>query len=403
MAFINLSKAILEVIIITMQEDSKKNEQIFSKSDYGKGVVCFIIETEDLSCEDAAYIFESIKSAIHKKAIKELIIDVNKLKNADPLALSLLPASKNICAEKKKEFFVSGLSPELHEEMIKHSSFKGKYLPAKESKFISVHDQIEHIGDISIDIGKNFLAVVEYSGEFAAEIWKALTRPRKIRWRETLYYMDMCGADALPIVTVICFLMGLILGFQGAIQLHKLGTDTFLADFVGLVIVKELGPLMVAMISTGRAGSAFAAEIGTMKVGEEVNALTTFGFIPSRFLFIPKLIAMLLVLPLLTVFGDFVGILGGMTVGYFKLGLPIISYYNRTLQVIDPIHLTESLVKSLVFAFLITVVGCIRGFESDDDAQGVGRSATSAVVTSIFMIVLADTGLTILFSMIAPV
>jgi len=387
-----------------MNENQQKTGKVYSRSDYGKGVICFTIEIDNLSCEDASEIFGAIKSEVKHHGIKELIIDVNKLKEADPLALSLLPASKNICAELEKEFFVSGLSEELHEEMVKHSSFKGKYLPAKTSSLPGfVHDHIEHIGDISIDIGKDLLAIVEYSGEFAAEIWKAVSKPAKIRWRETLYYMDMCGADALPIVTVICFLMGLILGFQGALQLHKFGTDIFLADFVGLVIVKELGPLMVAMISTGRAGSAFAAEIGTMKVGEEVNALTTFGFTPSRFLFTPKLIAMILVLPLLTVFGDFIGIIGGMVVGYFKLGLPIVAYYNRTVTVINPVHLTESLLKSLVFAFLITIVGCIRGFESDEDAQGVGRSATSAVVTSIFMIVLADTALTVLFSMIAPI
>ncbi|MBN1864054.1 MAG: ABC transporter permease, partial [Victivallales bacterium] len=220
----------------------------------------------------------------------------------------------------------------------------------------------------------------------------------KIRWRETFYYMDICGADALPIVSMICFLMGLILAFQGAVQLSKVGTDIYLADAVGLSIVKELGPLMVAMISTGRAGSAFAAEIGTMKVGEEVNALTTFGFVPSRFLFVPKFIAMIVTMPLLTVFGDFVGVLGGMAVGYFKLGIPILAYTNRTLHVLKPIHLTESLTKSIVFAAIITVVGCIRGFESDDDAQGVGRSATKAVVSSIFVIIIADAFLTYVFS-----
>jgi phospholipid/cholesterol/gamma-HCH transport system permease protein len=192
--------------------------------------------------------------------------------------------------------------------------------------------------------------------------------------------------------------MGLILGFQGALQLHKIGTDIYLADGVGLSIVKELGPLMVAMIATGRAGSAFAAEIGTMKVGEEVSAMITFGFVPSRFLFIPKLIAMAIVMPLLTVFGDFIGIAGGMAVGYFKLGIPITPYVNRTLLALRNVHLTESLTKSVVFAVLITIVGCVKGFESDGDAQGVGRAATSAVVTSIFLIVVADTVITFFFS-----
>jgi phospholipid/cholesterol/gamma-HCH transport system permease protein len=263
-----------------------------------------------------------------------------------------------------------------------------------------VHARITHLGDLSIDLGKHFMATIGYTGEFFAAICGAIRRPSTIRWRETFYYMDMCGADAFPIVSMICFLMGLILAFQGAVQLSKVGTDIYLADGVGLSIVKELGPLMVAMVSTGRAGSAFAAEIGTMKVGEEVNAMTTFGFVPSRFLFVPKFIAMLIAMPILTIFGDFVGVLGGMLVGYFQLGIPIVAYTNRTLLAIQPSHLAESLTKSITFAGIITIVGCMRGFESNDDAQGVGRSATTAVVTSIFMIIIADAFLTYLFTKI---
>jgi phospholipid/cholesterol/gamma-HCH transport system permease protein len=192
--------------------------------------------------------------------------------------------------------------------------------------------------------------------------------------------------------------MGLILAFQGAVQLSKVGTDIYLADAVGLSIIKELGPLMVAMISTARAGSAFAAEIGTMKVGDEINAMTTFGFIPARFLFVPKFIAMLIVIPILTLFGDLVGTLGGMVVGHFKLEIPIVAYFNRTLKVIELHHISESMVKSLVFAVIITITGCICGFESKNDAQGVGRSTTTAVVVSIFAIVIADAFLTYFFN-----
>lgn len=375
---------------------------VVNKIDYGGGAVCFKIECEDLTCEHGAEAFAEIKAFVttSKDDIKECVIDVNKIKTADPLALSLLSATKNLCIKFKKNFFVAGLSEEMNQEMIRHSSFKGKHLPAKIASHHLVQEHILHIGDLSIDLGKHFMSFVGFTGEFAAALWDAIRRPFKIRWRETFYYMDMCGADALPIVSMICFLMGLILAFQGAVQLSKVGTDIYLADAVGLSIVKELGPLMVAMISTGRAGSAFAAEIGTMKVGEEVNAMTTFGFIPSRFLFVPKFIAMIIAMPMLTVFGDFVGVLGGMVVGYFKLGIPIVAYANRTMLVIRPGHLGESLTKSVVFAIIITVVGCIRGFESDNDAQGVGRSATTAVVTSIFVIIIADAFLTYLFSQI---
>ncbi len=372
---------------------------MLSRSELDSATIDYKIEAKHLDMDSASKIFKRIKADIqNNENIREVVLDLSILEEADPLALSLLPALKNVCADMEKNFLFLGLSDKMRQEMIRHSSFKGHILPAK-PHHASMTERIEHLGDISLDIGEHCVSMITHIGDFAAEVFNAIRRPGKIRWRETLYYLDICGSDALPIVSIICFLMGLILGFQGAIQMHKFGTDIFLADAVGLIIIKEMGPLMVAMIATGRAGSAFAAEIGTMKVAEEIDALITFGFVPSRFLFIPKLIAMVVSAPLLTVFGDFIGILGGMTVGYFKLGIPITAYANRTLTVLSNTHLAESLTKSLVFSVLITIVGCVRGFESDNDAQGVGRSATSAVVTSILMIVLADTLLTTLFSM----
>lgn len=375
---------------------------IVNKIDYGEGTICFLLECEELTCENSSEAFREIKSSIKNDIdhIKEYVLDIHKVKQADPLALSMLSATKTVCLRHNKNFFVSGLSEEMNQEMIRHSSFKGQHLQARESSHNSVNEHIVHLGDMTIDLGKDFMSVIGFTGEFFSSLCNAIVKPFKVRWRETFYYMDMCGADALPIVSMICFLMGLILAFQGAVQLHKVGTDIYLADAVGLSIVKELGPLMVAMISTGRAGSAFAAEIGTMKVGEEVSAMTTFGFIPSRFLFVPKFIAMIIVMPILTIFGDIVGVLGGMVVGYFKLGIPIIAYTNRTLVAIRPAHVAESLTKSLVFAAIITIVGCIRGFESDNDAQGVGRSATAAVVSSIFLVIIADSLLTYFFTMV---
>jgi phospholipid/cholesterol/gamma-HCH transport system permease protein len=182
--------------------------------------------------------------------------------------------------------------------------------------------------------------------------------------------------------------------------MHKFGTDLYVADMVGLSIVKELGPLMVAMICTGRAGSAFAAEISTMKVSEEIDAMVTMGFKPSRFLIIPKLLALVLVMPVLTIFGNVVGIIGGMTVGVFSLGLPVITYFNRTVLIITPRCFTEGLIKSAVFAILIAAVGCLRGLEAKNDTHGVGSAATSAVVSGIFLVIVADTLLTFLFSRI---
>ena len=159
------------------------------------------------------------------------------------------------------------------------------------------------IGDATVSVFQDALKLISFTGETISELFHALRNPMRIRWRETLYYMNMCGANALPISSLICLLMGLILGYQSAVQMHKYGADSFLPALVGCSIVRELGPLMIAVIATGRAGSAFAAEIATMKSTEEINAMETMGFSPWRFLVIPKLLAMMCMMPLLTFFG----------------------------------------------------------------------------------------------------
>ncbi len=258
--------------------------------------------------------------------------------------------------------------------------------------------KIAKVGEKFIQNIQRVKLAIAFLGEAAHASWEAICSPRKIRWKETLKCINMCGFDGLPIVIMICFLMGLVLGINAAIILSQWGTEIYMADMIGLSIVKELGPIMVAVIGTGRCGSAFAAEIGTMKINEEVDALSTMGLSPSRFLIIPKLIAMLFVTPFLAIFGNFAGIIGGFSVGYFQLDIPAVTYYNRTVQIINMTNFSEGIVKSIVFALLITLIGCMRGFEASNDAQSVGRATTSAVVTTTFAVIISDTLLTLVFN-----
>jgi len=223
---------------------------------------------------------------------------------------------------------------------------------------------------------------------------------RQRRWKDFYYYFDLCGCQSLGISTLICLLMGLILGIQSVIQMKKLGAEIYMIDLIGFVVLKELGPLMVAMVATGRAASAFAAEIGTMKVNEEVSALRTLGINPEGFLVLPKLFAMLVVIPMLTVFGNAAGLLGGMLIGVTFAKIPAAAYWSRSLVVIDCPTILFGLLKSVIFSILITVAGCYCGFTGDSDAQGVGRSATKAVVLSILFVIIGDAILTLLFSFI---
>lgn len=240
---------------------------------------------------------------------------------------------------------------------------------------------------------------LEFLGETSIAFVEALRNPFKIRWRETFYYLEQCGVKSLPIVLIICFLLGVILAFQGALQLAQFGTQIFIVDLVGWSVLMELGPFMVAIIATGRAGSAFAAEIGTMIADEEVNALSTMGISVARFLVIPKLLALAVAMPLLTCFGNIAALIGGLFIGVTVGDVPMTAYVSRTLTVLTPDAFLFGVGKSIVFAVIIALVGCFRGLQSTMDAQGVGRSATNAVVTSIFAVVISDAIITLLKSM----
>ena len=261
--------------------------------------------------------------------------------------------------------------------------------------FIGVPEQV---GAKTLSFWYGIQSILQFTGELCLALCRAARHPGKIRWGDVLIYMDRCGAGGLPIVLLICFLMGLILGFQAALQLQAFGADIYVANLVGLSVCRELGPLMVAMISTGRAGSAFAAEIGTMKVSEEVDALVTMGLEPSRFLVVPKVLALMTVMPLLTICGDVAGVAGGVVVGIVQLDIPFVSYWNQTVTTLVPWDVLQGLLKSVVFALFIAAVGCLRGLQTRGGAQGVGSSTTAAVVSGIFCIIISDAVMTMIFA-----
>ena len=249
---------------------------------------------------------------------------------------------------------------------------------------------IMQTGATAVLIGSELLTFISFLGELTNACKDVVLHPRRVRWKETFYYMNVCGANGLPITALICVLAGIIIAYQAAVQMQKYGAEAFLPGLIGCTVVRELAPAMVAIIATGRAGSAFAAEIGTMKVSEEIDALRTMGIDPIRFLVIPKMIAMICMMPLLTVFGDIAGILGGMAVGIGQLEMPLDAYYQTTVTWVQPKYFFEGVLKSGIFAWIITAVSCWRGFRTGNDAIAVGNATTSTVVVSILSIVIAD-------------
>ncbi len=267
----------------------------------------------------------------------------------------------------------------------------------------SLHSPPALIGVLD-QIGRETLTLLgeskglDFVGDVVVAGTQALRRPSRMNWGEVPRLMERAGADGLPIVLMINFLVGLVTGFQAAIQLKQFGANIFVADLVGLSITRELAPLMTAIIVAGRSGAAFSAELGTMRVSEEIDALRTLGFDPYQFLVFPRVVALVLVLPLLTILADLVGIAGGLLVALTSLDLTTSAYLLEVQKAVNVWDVSSGCLKTAVFGLNIALIACQRGLATQGGAEGVGRSTTSAVVSSLFAIVVVDAIFTVLFN-----
>ncbi|MEE4364015.1 MAG: MlaE family lipid ABC transporter permease subunit [Desulfotignum sp.] len=237
---------------------------------------------------------------------------------------------------------------------------------------------------------------IAFAGEIFWAFLSSLVHPGRVRWAETLRVAERAGADALPIVALISFIVGLVMAFQSAIPMKMFGAEIYVANLIGMAMVRELGPLMTAIVLAGRSASAFAAEIGTMKINEEIDALTVMGLDPVRFLILPRVMASTLMTPLLTVFAILVGILGGAIV-LLSLGHPFAAYYNQVAGFVSWGDFVGGIIKCFVFGVLIAATGCIRGYQTSQGPSAVGEAATRAVVSSIVLIAVFDGIFSILY------
>ncbi|HET7833673.1 MAG TPA: MlaE family lipid ABC transporter permease subunit [Gallionella sp.] len=240
--------------------------------------------------------------------------------------------------------------------------------------------------------------LLSFLGANTVALVRSLVQPQRIRWRPIWYNLQMTGVAALPITGLLTFLLGIVIAYQGAEQLRRFGANIYIVDLVGLSMLRELSPLITAIIIAGRSGSAYAAQIGTMKVTEEVDALRTIGIGPLDLLVLPKVLALVLALPLLTVYTDIMGVLGGMVMARAQLDVSFDSFIDR---LGDAVSLTSFLIgvgKAPVFAVIIALVGCYQGFQVDGSAESVGRQTTMSVVQSIFLVILVDALFSIVFS-----
>ncbi|MFN3306481.1 MAG: MlaE family ABC transporter permease [Candidatus Kapaibacteriota bacterium] len=333
------------------------------------------------------------------RGAKKLILDFSRVKIFDTSIVLFLNEITEWTKIHSLDLEVQGMTEEMQNLWEKFSDISLKE-PQKEIALNPIVQYFATIGEKMRFILKDYLTFFEFFGELLTKLLFSIFRPQKVRWKDFPLLFLKNGVNALPIVTLILLLIGVISGYQGAIQLKQFGADIFIADLIGVSVVRELGPLMTAILVAGRSGSAFAAELGTMKVSEEIDALRAMGFDPFRFLVIPRVLAVTFSIPLLTVFGNVAGILGGLLSGLFTLDITAVGYFTELQLAVDLSDLSSGLLKSIIFGFLVASVGCYRGLQVRGGAESVGSATTISVVSGIFTIIIADTVFTFIFDAI---
>jgi phospholipid/cholesterol/gamma-HCH transport system permease protein len=256
------------------------------------------------------------------------------------------------------------------------------------------------IGAYALEILSSTLEMVAFLGETSLAFLKFLGGKARFRRVDLVLFIQECGAQALPIVSLISVLVGLILAFVGAVQLRMFGAQIYVADLVAIGMTREMGAMMSAIIMAGRTGAAFAAQLGTMQVNEEIDALQTLGLSPVEFLVLPRTIALILMMPLLCLYADFMGILGGGIIGVGMLNLSFTEYFNETKHAVNLVDINAGLFKSVVFGVIIALSGCMRGMQCGRSSAAVGVATTSAVVTAIVFIIVFDGLFAVIFDIL---
>jgi phospholipid/cholesterol/gamma-HCH transport system permease protein len=320
----------------------------------------------------------------HPKA--PLVIDCSRVEYCDGAGVALLVDMLRVPRAPGAAVTIRGLAERFQNllEQFDVSAFRTQ--PSPRGVRVTLP---ERVGRVAAQFFADLRSQIAFLGEAAGALSYAVTHPRTVRWQDALRVAEEAGVNALPIVALIGFLMGVILAFQSAVAMKQFGAEIFVANLLALSLLRELGPLMTAILLAGRSGAAFAAEIGTMKVNQEVDALATMGLDPVRFLVVTRVLAATAMTVPLVVFADLIGLVGGAVV-MLTFEIPIQTFYNQAVSFTTLTDFMGGLAKALVFGVLIAGIGCLRGLQTESGASAVGSSATSAVVSGIVLIVFVD-------------
>ncbi len=354
----------------------------------GEGGEVFLALSGHLSLENLDHVQRRTNQVLATRELSKLTVALQYLDYVDSAGALFLARLEHAAQERSIPFEYRHMSPRVAGVMglLDRRILLGPK-PVRQGPSPGV---FEVVGDASLRFLDGSTKLITFGGLLVCEMTLSLLHPLSVRWQDVLAYMKKVGTDGLPILALISFLLGLIIAFMSSLQLKQFGANMYVPSLVAIAMVRELGPIITGILVAGRSGSAFAAEIGTMKVNEEVDALTTMGFNPVRFLAVPKIFAAILVVPLLTFFSDFFAIVGGMVVGIFGLDLTFSTYSQQTSWALTVFDIGTGVAKSVVFAILIAGIGCHRGFQARGGAESVGNATTSAVVSGLFLIIVTD-------------
>lgn len=274
--------------------------------------------------------------------------------------------------------------------------FPAEIIPQKENFFLLTF--FENVGKTVVDGSKTLSSFFSFTGELAHYISVAFLNPLSIRVRALLYHIEHSGAGAIPIILLTSFLIGVVIAYQGATQLEKFGANIFIVEMVTISAVRELAPLLTAIVVAGRSASAYTAQIGVMKITDEVDAMRSMGFSPWDFLVLPRLFALIISLPLLVFFADIVSVFGGMVIANARLDVNFVEFIDRVKETVALKHLVIGLVKAPIFGAIIATIGCFRGFQIDSSTESVGKYTTISVVNAIFWVIAMDAIISVLLT-----
>ena len=343
--------------------------------------------TGRLDATSTAGLWRELDAKLHSSPAATLDVDASGVDYCDGAGLALLHfLGMGGMSPKEGKISVRGLRPEFENL---YQRFSAADYEANRPQPPQKSHVAEDVGRISVGLAQDLHEEVAFVGEATVSLAANLARPKRMRWAEVGRIFETAGVNALPIISLISLLVGLIIAFESAGPFSMFGAEIFIANMIGIIMARELGPLMTAIILAGRSGSAFAAELGTMKVNEELNALETMGLSPMRFLVVQRILAGMMLTPLLCAYAIFVGIGGGVLV-MLLMGFPIETIYNQMAQTLSYKDILIGTGKGVIFGGLVAGVGCLRGLQTKKGPSAVGESTTRAVVSGILLVILAD-------------